>query len=137
SRSSAEGVSCARGALKSGCQSPIQRSRHLSRERPERRDRPRERSSEWSSQPEFAERVIHVNRVAKVVKGGRRFSFTAIVAVGNRAGHVGIALGKANEVSEAIRKGLEQARRSMIEVPIVNGTLPHEALGEHGEATVM
>ena len=97
------------------------------------RDRDRKRAPE----SDMAENVIFVNRVAKVVKGGRRFSFTALVAVGDKEGKVGIALGKANEVSEAIRKGFEQAKRAMVSVPLVEGSVPHEVIGHHGAARVM
>jgi small subunit ribosomal protein S5 len=86
---------------------------------------------------DLVENVIHINRVAKVVKGGRRFSFSALVSVGDKKGNVAIALAKANEVSEAIRKAFERAKRDMKKVPIENGTLPHEVLGQWGAGQVL
>jgi small subunit ribosomal protein S5 len=90
-----------------------------------------------SSQLQLIDKVVHISRVAKVVKGGRRFSFSAIVVVGDGKGRVGFSLGKANEVPEAIRKGLESAKRSMFEVPLVEGTIPHESLGRFGASSVV
>jgi len=89
------------------------------------------------SVPELQDRVIQINRVAKVVKGGRRFSFSALVVVGDGQNKVGWGLGKANEVPEAVRKATERAKASMRELPLLKGTLPHQVIGRFGAARVL
>jgi small subunit ribosomal protein S5 len=98
-----------------------------SRER-SRGDRDRDRSGA-EKEKEFVEKLVKLNRTAKVVKGGRRFSFSALTVIGDRKGNVGYGFGKANDVSEAIRKSVDKAKRNMVKLPVKNGTIPHETLG--------
>lgn len=99
--------------------------------------RGRDRRRREREEPEFDERIVQIVRTAKVLKGGRRFAFRVLVVVGDNKGRVGVAVGKANEVPEAIRKGIERAKRGMIQVPMVGQTIPHEVLTRYAAASVM
>jgi small subunit ribosomal protein S5 len=97
----------------------------------------RGRRQHGRDEPEFDERVVEISRTAKVLKGGRRFGFRVVVVVGDNRGKVGVAAGKANEVPEAIRKGMERAKADMVQIPMVEGTIPHEIKARHGGAHIM
>ena len=101
------------------------------------RDRDRDRDRDREKDKEFTEKLITLNRVAKVVKGGRRFSFSALVVVGDKKGRVGYGFGKANDVSEAIRKSVEKAKRNMITIPVKKATIPHAIVGKYKSASVL
>ena len=107
-----------------------------SKDNRDRRDR-RDRRDQPQEVPEFQERVVFINRVAKVVKGGRRFSVSALVVVGDGKGRVGAGMGKATEVPEAIRKGVEDAKKNIISIPLLHSTIPHEVIGRFGAGKVM
>lgn len=96
-----------------------------------------ERMERADRNSEFIERVVHISRVAKVVKGGRRFSFSCLAVVGNGRGQVGVGLGKANEVPEAVRKAIDRAKRAMVRIPMAGATIPHEIHGNYGAARVL
>lgn len=93
--------------------------------------------AEYNKTSENIEKIVHISRVAKVVKGGKRFSFSAVAVVGDGRGRVGMGLGKANEVPDAIRKACDRARKDMVQIPILNNTIPHEVLGRYGAASVV
>src|SRR6267142_939447 len=106
-------------------------------ERRDRRDRRNQDAAPAAEKTAYVERVVTINRVAKVVKGGRRFSFTALVIVGDGNGTVGVGYGKAKEVPAAIAKGVEEAKKHFFKVPMINTTIPHAVMGEDGAGVVM